>query len=119
MIRGSVFPIESWCLRETELDHEMLPQTETLFALESDSPNRIAFNLQRVMNTDYRIDDFQETYFVLESFDALRAESFQDFLPIFKAANGKAPFVPGHVDKADRVLHRGTQDYANSKRKVA
>jgi alpha,alpha-trehalose phosphorylase len=33
MIRGSVFPIEPWCLRESELDHEMLPQTETLFAL--------------------------------------------------------------------------------------
>ena len=94
-------------------------RSETLFALESESPNRIGFNLQRVMNTDYRIDDFQETYFVLESFDALRAESFQDFLPIFKAAQTHAPFVPGHVDKADRVIHRGTQDYARSKRKVA
>lgn len=94
-------------------------RTETLFALESESPNRIGFNLARVMNTDYRIDDFQETYFVLESFDALRAESFQDFLPIFEAAHGKAPHIPGHVDKADRVLHLGTQDYARSKRKVA
>ena len=94
-------------------------RTETLFALESPSPNRIAFNLQRVMNTEYRIDDFQETYFVLESFDALRAESFQDFRSIHDALVGVAPFAPGHVDKADRVIHRGTQDYARSKRRVA
>ncbi len=38
---------------------------ETVFALESASPNRIAFDLDRVMRTTYRIDDFQETYFVI------------------------------------------------------
>jgi phenylalanine-4-hydroxylase len=71
------------------------------------------------MNTDYRIDDFQETYFVLESFDALRAESFQDFRPIFRAAVGATPLVPGHVGKDDNVLHLGTQDYARSKLRAA
>ena len=93
--------------------------SETVFALESPSPNRVGFDLARVMRTRYRIDDFQETYFVLESFDSLRSESFQDFLPIFKAAHGKTPLVPGHVDKADHVIHLGTQEYARSKRKVA
>ena len=94
-------------------------RTETLFALESPSPNRIAFNLQRVMNTDYRIDDFQETYFVLESFDALRADSFQDFRDIHRALAGTPPFAPGHIDRTDRVIHRGTQEYARSKLRVA
>ena len=35
--------------------------TESIFALESDSPNRIAFDLERVMRTKYIIDDFQQT----------------------------------------------------------
>jgi hypothetical protein len=37
----------------------------TGFALDDPSPNRIRFDLKRVMRTRHRIDDFQETYFVL------------------------------------------------------
>ena len=44
--------------------------SETIFALESPSPNRVAFDLGRVMRTRYRIDDFQETYFVLDGVEA-------------------------------------------------
>ena len=36
---------------------------ESLYCLESRKPNRIAFDLLRVMRTRYRIDDFQECYF--------------------------------------------------------
>ena len=39
---------------------------ETVFSVEDHSPNRIGFELERVMRTLYRIDDFQETYFVLD-----------------------------------------------------
>jgi phenylalanine-4-hydroxylase len=42
---------------------------ESVFALESNSPNRIGFNLERVMRTQYVIDDFQQTYFVIDSFE--------------------------------------------------
>ena len=41
--------------------------TETVFSVEDDSPNRVAFDLERVMRTNYRIDDFQETCFVLDN----------------------------------------------------
>ncbi|WP_332695948.1 phenylalanine 4-monooxygenase [Bosea sp. (in: a-proteobacteria)] len=44
---------------------------ETLFALESDKPNRIRFDPVRVMRTRYKIDDFQQSYFVLPGFDAM------------------------------------------------
>ncbi|WP_066472067.1 phenylalanine 4-monooxygenase [Bosea sp. WAO] len=44
---------------------------ETLFALESDKPNRIRFDPARVMRTRYKIDDFQQTYFVLPGFEAM------------------------------------------------
>ena len=36
--------------------------TETRFALESASPNRLKFDVERVMRTTYRIDDFQEIF---------------------------------------------------------
>ena len=39
--------------------------TESRFSVEDESPNRVRFDLERVMRTRYRIDDFQETYFVL------------------------------------------------------
>ncbi len=41
------------------------------FALDDPSPNRIRFDLERAMRTNYRIDDFQETYFVVDSLDDL------------------------------------------------
>ncbi|WP_186419306.1 phenylalanine 4-monooxygenase [Bosea sp. CS1GBMeth4] len=44
---------------------------ETVHALESDEPNRIAFDPVRVMRTLYKIDDFQQTYFVMSGFDAM------------------------------------------------
>ncbi|KAK0357746.1 hypothetical protein LTR94_038190, partial [Friedmanniomyces endolithicus] len=34
--------------------------TESVFSLEDPSPNRLGFDLERVMKTLYRIDDFQQ-----------------------------------------------------------
>ncbi len=56
---------------------------ESEFALEDPSPNRIAFDLKRVMRTDYRIDDFQQSYFVIPSFEVLlKATAEADFAPV-------------------------------------
>lgn len=44
---------------------------ETVFSLESGKPNRISFDPIRVMRTRYKIDDFQQTYFVMPGFDAM------------------------------------------------
>jgi alpha,alpha-trehalose phosphorylase len=35
MIRHPAFPVDPWCLRETDLDLDRLAQTESLFALSS------------------------------------------------------------------------------------
>jgi phenylalanine-4-hydroxylase len=45
--------------------------TESRYALEDPRPKRVAFELKRVMRTKYRIDDLQELYFVIDSFDQL------------------------------------------------
>ena len=61
---------------------------ESCFALDSAKPNRIGFDLTRIMRTLYKIDDFQETYFVIDSFDQLFAATQQDFGPIYEGLVG-------------------------------
>lgn len=87
---------------------------ETKFSLEDPSPNRIGFDLERLMRTDYRIDDFQQTYFVINSYDQLfRATVDTDFAPLYADMGGRFDNKPEDVTPADTVLHRGTQAYAN------
>jgi phenylalanine-4-hydroxylase len=88
---------------------------ETVFALEDPSPNRIAFDLRRVMRTKYRIDDFQETYFAIESFEDLLAATAEDFGPIYEAFAGETALAPGQLVASDAVLHRGTGAYFNGR----
>ncbi|RED12300.1 phenylalanine 4-monooxygenase [Pontivivens insulae] len=91
---------------------------EIRFALEDDSPNRIGFDLERVMRTDYRIDDFQQTYFVIESFDALLASCHRDFTPVYEAIKGQPDHAPDALVESDRVFHRGTQAYFAGKKQA-
>ncbi|MBU1357168.1 MAG: phenylalanine 4-monooxygenase [Gammaproteobacteria bacterium] len=90
--------------------------TESVFALDDDSPNRIAFDLQRVMRTLYRIDDFQESYFVIDDLDALLELAHIDFAPLYEAVQGLPEHEPGDVLASDRVIHRGTGRYVSEKR---
>ena len=82
--------------------------SETRFALEDDSPNRIAFDLVRVMRTRYRIDDFQETYFVVDSLDALLDLARIDFGPVYERVRRLAELDPAEVLPDDSVISRGT-----------
>ncbi|MEL7548094.1 MAG: phenylalanine 4-monooxygenase [Pseudomonadota bacterium] len=87
-------------------------RTESIFSLEAPSPNLIEFDLERVMSTDYRIDDFQQTYFVIDSYDQLfDATVKRDFAPIYERLQGKFAQKPGEVLGTDGVLKRGTQAY--------
>ena len=90
---------------------------ESVFALESDSPNRIGFDLKRVMRTDYRIDDFQQNYFVIPSYaELLRATVETDFAPLYDEILGQPDIPIAEILPGDEVITRGTQEYANSKR---
>ena len=89
---------------------------ESVFALDSPSPNRIGFDLARVMRTDYRIDDYQQTYFVIPSLDELlRVTVETDFAPLYAALEAEAELGVADVLPGDRVITRGTQDYARGK----
>ena len=85
--------------------------TETRFALESPSPNRIGFDLKRVMRTLYRIDEFQEGYFVLPSIDSLLEFARTDFGPVYAALADQADVAAATVLPEDRVFTRGTGQY--------
>jgi phenylalanine-4-hydroxylase len=89
---------------------------ESLFALDDPSPNRIGFDLKRVMRTDYRIDDYQQTYFVIPSFDdLLRTTVETDFAPVYAALDALPDFAVDSVADNDMVITRGTQAYAKSR----
>ena len=93
--------------------------TESVFALDDASPNRIRFELERVMRTRYRIDDFQESYFVLGSLEELLELARIDFLPLYQRIEGQPEIEPGELLAGERVLHRGSGQYAAQRRAAA
>ena len=52
--------------------------------LTSASPHRIMLDAERVMRTLYKIDSYQETYFVIRDFEHLFAATEPDFAPIYE-----------------------------------
>ena len=86
---------------------------ESVFALDDPSPNRIAFDLERVMRTRYRIDDYQQVYFVIDSFEDLLCQTLEtDFAPLYERLAGLPDLGPADVIDEDVLLTRGTQAYA-------
>ena len=88
---------------------------ETRFALDDPSPNRIDFDLMRVMRTNYIIDDYQQTYFAIESFDRLLEECYGDFTALYGRLAGVSDIEAHDIVPGDTVLHRGTMKYFRDK----
>ncbi|MEQ1548682.1 MAG: phenylalanine 4-monooxygenase [Chakrabartia sp.] len=83
---------------------------ESTFSLDDPSPNRIGFDLMRVMRTRYRIDDFQQNYFVIPSFDdLLRVTVETDFAPLYAELETVPDIAIATILEQDRVITRGTQ----------
>ncbi len=77
--------------------------TESIFCLDDPSPNRLRFDLKRVMRTRYRIDDFQETYFVLDSLQDLLQLAELDFAPLYDCLMELPALAPNDVLERDTV----------------
>lgn len=89
---------------------------ESVFALDDPSPNRIGFDLSRVMRTDYRIDDYQQNYFVIPSLDHLLKVTVEtDFAPLYAELETLPDIAIADILDGDRVITRGSQDYAMKK----
>ena len=82
-------------------------KAESLYCLESPSPNRIGFDLFRVMRTRYRIDTFQKTYFVIDDFRQLFDATRPDFAPYYEALKRLPDYGAGDIVAGDKVITRG------------
>jgi phenylalanine-4-hydroxylase len=63
---------------------------ELRHSVQSEQPQRLGFDVERIMRTRYRIDDYQATYFVIQGFEQLFEATAPDFTPLY-----------------DRVAHAG------------
>lgn len=90
--------------------------TESIFCIDDASPHRIGFGLERVMRTRYRIDDFQEIYFVLNDLEDLLDLARIDFAPVYARIKGRPEYEPGEVLPTDDVIQRGTGRYHAARR---
>jgi phenylalanine-4-hydroxylase len=81
---------------------------ESIYCLESAAPNRVGFDLERVMRTRYRIDTYQKTYFVIDSYEQLMDATRPDFTPIYARLAEQPSFPAGNVLDTDRVYQRGS-----------
>lgn len=85
---------------------------ESIFALDDPSPNRLGFDLGRVMRTPYRIDDFQQVYFVVPSLQALLDATLADFGALYAWLGGQPDVGIDAILPTDQVFTHGTQAYA-------
>ena len=78
---------------------------ESAYALDSPTPKRIAFDMPRVMRTNYKIDDYQAAYFVINSFRGLLKLTLEtDFAPLYRALDALPDIAPGEVIEGDRLI---------------
>jgi phenylalanine-4-hydroxylase len=90
-------------------------RAESIFSLQDGSPNRVLFDLERVMRTPYRIDDFQQVYFVVPSIEELQDVTQRDFGALYRRL-AQAPDLPiDAITEGDSVLTRGHQHYARER----
>ena len=77
---------------------------ETRYAVESQDPNRIRFDLKRVLRSEYRIDSFQATYFVIEDFEELFEASKGDLLPVYREIADLPDIGAKALQAEDRIV---------------
>jgi phenylalanine-4-hydroxylase len=80
---------------------------ELRHSVRSPEPRRVAFDLQRLMRTRYRIDSYQATYFVIDAFQQLFDATAPDFTPVYAAVRSQAEIEAGVVLPGEREFAAG------------
>jgi phenylalanine-4-hydroxylase len=78
---------------------------EVEFSLESPSPNRIRFDLNRVLRTRRHNGDYQASYFVISDFRDLYEPARRGFAPILRALEGAPDIASGALLPQDELLN--------------
>ncbi len=73
-------------------------------SIQSGEPQRIALDLKRCMRTRYKIDTFQQTYFVIDGFADLLKETEQDFQPLYDQLVGLPEIAANETVAGDRFI---------------
>lgn len=73
----------------------------------SPQPRRVAFELQRLMRTRYKIDSYQATYFVIDAFAQLFDATAPDFTPVYAQVRAQAEIEAGAVLPVEREYSLG------------
>jgi phenylalanine-4-hydroxylase len=81
---------------------------ESIHCLQSPAPNRIGFDMPRLMRTRYRIDTYQKTYFVIDSFEQLMEATRPDFTALYAQLAQQESIPAGSILQSDFVYQRGT-----------
>jgi len=66
---------------------------ELAYSVQSPQPQRLPLQLERTMRTRYKIDTYQQTYFVIDSFEQLFEMTAVDFAPIYERLRGLPEFA--------------------------
>jgi phenylalanine-4-hydroxylase len=57
---------------------------ELAHAINGAGPRRVKFDLERLLRTEYHIDRYQDTYFVIDGFEQLIADTAAEFAPVYE-----------------------------------
>jgi phenylalanine-4-hydroxylase len=77
---------------------------ESIYALESPQPLRIAFDCERALRTRYEIDHYQGIYFVLSGYDDLPALRPEELNAHIASARRQSDIAPGEQVTSDRLI---------------
>jgi len=77
---------------------------ELPYCIESKKSNRIRFDLLRVMQSKYKIDTFQETYFVIKNFKELFDATAPDFTPYYSELRTRPELTANTVLPTDFLV---------------
>lgn len=80
---------------------------ELVHSVRSAQPRRITLDLERCMRTRYKIDDFQTTYFVIDSFEQLFDLTAADFAPIYDRVRSAGDLNADAIQSSDSVITLG------------
>lgn len=76
---------------------------ELRHSVQSDAPQRLGFDVERIMRTRYRIDTYQATYFVITGFHQLFKATAPDFTPLYERVSHEGELAAEARLPSDRV----------------
>jgi phenylalanine-4-hydroxylase len=85
--------------------------TESAYSLESKAPHRLGLDVVRMMRTNYRYDDLQRTYFVIDSFEQLFEATKPDFNDYYEEVKSQPALGEFELLPTDKIFTRGTGEF--------